>query len=193
MTIRYPAGALLPGVAGMTTEVPQRIPFPTVNQEARGVYGRLTNGQRLAGHLPRAIQEGSRAFSGSLLRDGRLPPSLREMIIVRVGYHTNSVYEVEQHRSLAMKFEVEESKLDALACKLAPDLSEAESAVIAFVDELITANRPSDSVLDRVRDHFDDGELLEMIFVTGNWWTLARMLETAGIPLEERRIGDEPS
>jgi 4-carboxymuconolactone decarboxylase len=191
MTIRCPAGELLPGVAGMTTEVLQRIPFPTGNEEAHGVYGRLTNGQRLAGHLPQAIQEGSRAFSGSLLRDGRLPPSLREMIIVRVGYHTNSVYEVEQHRSLAMKFEVEERKLDALACKLAPDLSEAESAVIAFVDELITANRPSDSVLDRVRSHFDDGELLEMIFVTGNWWTLSRMLETAGIPLEERRIGDE--
>jgi 4-carboxymuconolactone decarboxylase len=113
------------------------------------------------------------------------------MIIVRVGYHTNSVYEVEQHRSLAMKFNVEEKRLDALACKLPPDLSEAESAVIAFVDELITVNRPSDSVLDRVRSHFDDGELLEMIFVAGNWWTLARMLETAGIPLEERRIGDE--
>jgi 4-carboxymuconolactone decarboxylase len=191
MTIQCPAGELLPGVAGMTTEVPQRIPFPTGNQEARGVYGRLTNGQRLAGHLPRAIQEGSRAFSASLLRDGRLPPSLREMIIVRVGYHTNSVYEVEQHRSLAMKFDVEERKLDALACKPAPDLSEAESAVIAFVDELITVNRPSDSVLDRVRSYFDDGELLEMIFVAGNWWTLSRMLETAGIPLEERRIGDE--
>lgn len=191
MTIRCPAGELLPGVAGMTTEVPQRIPFPAGNEEARGVYGRLTNGQRLAGHLPRAIQEGSRALSASLLRDGRLPPSLREMIIVRVGYHTNSVYEVEQHRSLAMKFNVEEKRLDALACKLPPDLSEAESAVIAFVDELITVNRPSDSVLDRVRSHFDDGELLEMIFVAGNWWTLARMLETAGIPLEERRIGDE--
>jgi alkylhydroperoxidase family enzyme len=174
----------------MTTEVPQRIPFPAGNDEARGVYGRLTNGQRLTGHLPQAIQEGIRALSASLMRDGRLPPPLREMIIVRVGYHANSVYEVEQHRSLAMKFDVGERKLDALACKLTPDLSEAESAVIAFVDELITANRPSDPVLDRVRSHFDDGELLEMIFVAGHWWTLAKMLETAGIPLDERRIGD---
>lgn len=185
-----PGGDLLPGVDGMTTQFPQRIPYPSGNEEAHGIYGPLTNGQRIAGHLPLAIQEGIRALSRSLMGEGRLPPALRQMIIVRVGYHSNCIYEVEQHRSLAMKLKVKDSKLDALARKATTGLDESEAAAIAFIDELMTSNRPSDLVLNEVRSRFNYGEILEMIFVAGNWWTLAKMLETAGVPLDESRIGD---
>ena len=30
----------------------------------------------------------------------------------------------------------------------------------------------------------------KIIMVTGNWWTLARMLETAGVSLDEGKIGE---
>ena len=190
MTVTKASESELPGVSELTAEFGQRIPYPAGNEEEESIYGRLTNGQRIIGHLPRAIQEGIRAQSGALMRDGKLAPPLRQLIIVRVGYHALSIYEVEQHRSVAAKLGVTASKLDAMALRTPDGLGEAETAAIRLVDELVAVSRPSDATLGQARVHFSDGELLEIIFVVGNWWTLARLLETAGIPLDDERIGD---
>ena len=183
-------GAILPGARAMTADVPQRIPYPKGNEEEMGVYGRLTNGQRIAGHLNEKVRQGIASLSGALLRDGSLEPRLREMIIVRTGYHAASLYEVTQHRSLAGSLGVTPETLDALACMSPAGLAPNEQAAIAFVDELLTRNRPGDATLAAVRNHFDDTHVLEMIIVAGNWWMLARMLETAGIPLDQHTIGE---
>lgn len=190
MALTETAESELPGVSKLTVDFAQRIPYPAGNEEEESIYGRLTNGQRIIGHLPRAIQDGIRAQSAALMRDGKLPPPLRQLIIVRVGYHARCIYEVEQHRSVAAKLGVPPHKLDAMALQAPADLEEAEAAAIRLVDELIASSRPDDATLERARAHFSDGELLEIIFVVGNWWTLGRLLETAGIPLDDERIGD---
>lgn len=190
MQLKQRREALLPGVAEMTADFPQRIPYPAGNEAQRGIYGTLTNGQRMTGHLSAEIEEGVRSQSRALMGRGALPASLREMIIVRVGYLCNSTYEVEQHLSLAIKCGVPAEKLDALACRNPAGLGDAECAVIDFVDDLVSRNRPRDEILERVLKWFGISAVMEMIFVTGNWWTLARMLETAGVPLDESRIGD---
>jgi AhpD family alkylhydroperoxidase len=169
---------------------PQRIPFPPGGEGETGVYGPLTNGQRIARHLTPKVLSGVGAISGALLRDGLLPPAMRELIIVRVGYLTACAYEVYQHRSLARRLGVTEAKLDALASVDPVALDERERAVVAFVDDLVTKNRPSDGVVDGVRHHLTDGEVMEVIVVVGNWWMLGRMLETAGVPLDSGTIGE---
>jgi alkylhydroperoxidase family enzyme len=185
-----PESDILPAALTMRFDYPQRMPYPNAKDDQVGVYGALTNGQRMALHLTPEIKAGLGALSGALLRNGSLPPSLREMIIVRTGYQTGSIYEVVQHRSLAGSLGVEKARLDSLACIAPKGLTDGEAAAIAFVDELLNLNRPTDAVLEGVRARFTDAQVFEMIFVTGNWWTLARSLETSGTPLDERRIGD---
>lgn len=186
-----PTGEMLPSALAMKTEFPQRIPYPEGTEAATGVYGRLTNGQRVSLHLKPEVRAGLTALSGALLRDGALPPTLREMIIVRVGYRTANHYEVDQHGSLAERVGVPREKLQALACVDPAGLSDNEHAVIAFVDALLTEHAPSDAVLQAVRSRFTDGEVLEMVFVTGTWWTMSRLLATAGIPSDTRKIGEQ--
>ena len=181
---------LLPSARAMSSDVPQRIGFPAESGDNTGLYGPLTNGQRMIGHLPVRLQEGIKAQAASLMNAGALPPTLREMIIVRTGYQAASLYEVVQHRSLARRVGVPEAKLDALASAIPLGLEPAERAAIDFVDELLQQNRPGDTALAGARRYYSDGEILEIIFITGTWWTLARMLETAGVPLDEDRIGD---
>ena len=181
---------ILPAALAMNANPVQRIAYPESADDEAGVYGRMTNGQRISGYLPKAIQDGITAQSIALLRDGALASDLRELIIVRTGYHTASAYEVVQHRSLSESLGVSSKLLDELACISPKGLGAAETSMIAFVDELLTRNRPSDSALQDVLAHFTIGQVIEIIFVTGNWWTLARMLETAGVPLDERKIGD---
>lgn len=184
------ADQLLPSVAELNPTPKQRIAYPPRGENETGVYGALTNGQRISRHLKPEVHAGISTLAGALLRNGDLDPALREMIIVRVGYRTGSAYEVIQHGSLAARLGVSQAKLDALACKSPEGLEAPETALIAFVDELLTRNRPTDEALAAVRSHFSDSEVLETVVVTGNWWMLSRMLETAGIPVDERRIGE---
>jgi alkylhydroperoxidase family enzyme len=181
---------LLQSIVRMPGQQKQRIPYPSVeNAETTGIYGPITNGQRIARHLSPKVLAGVGTLSAALLRDGELDAKLREMIIVRVGYQTASVYEVVQHRSLAGRLGVSDKTLDALACVDPVGLGESEKAAIMFVDELVSINRPTDRALESVRGHYSDGAVLEMIVVAANWWMLARMLETAGVPLDSERIG----
>ena len=175
----------------MRIDLPQRIPYPTGSEGQTGVYGALTNGQRLSYLVKPAVRAGIQALSSALLREGVLAPSLREMIIVRVGYQTGSHYEVEQHTSLGESLGVPRAKLEALAHVNPPGLSDAERSVIAFVDALLTEPDPGDDAVQGVRAHFSDGELMEMVFVTGNWWMLSRMLATARVPSDSRKIGEQ--
>ncbi len=187
---KYSSDGLLASVSELDFNPKLRIPFPLGGEGERGVYGPITNGQRIARHLAPEVLKGVGVLSAALLRDGALDAALRELIIVRVGYLAASAYEVVQHRSLAERLGGSPAKLDTLACVAPPGLEAHEAAAIAFVDELIARNRTSDAVLNEVRRHFPDGQVLEIIMVTGNWWTLARMLETAGVALDEGKIGE---
>lgn len=181
---------LLPSVGDLSVEHPQRIPFPPTAAGVEGVYGPLTNGQRIARHLKAEIVAGISALSAALLRHGALEAELRELIIVRTGYQIGSAYEVHQHRSLALRLGVPVAKLDALALVTPEGLTNDEAAVIRFVDEIVTCNRPTDETLSDLRTRLSDGEILEIVIVTGNWWSLARMLETAAVPLDAGTIGE---
>lgn len=184
-----PASELLPRAATMRAEYPQRMPYPEGNENDNGVYGKLTNGQRISGHLNDTIRTGIHALSGALLRTGDLDRQLRELIIVRVGYALGSFYEIDQHGSLAESFGVPKEKVLGLACKQPQGLTEIEAAVIAYVDELLSGDDVSDAALAGVSAHFTHGQVLEIVWVTGNWWTLARMLNVSGIPSDELKIG----
>jgi alkylhydroperoxidase family enzyme len=180
---------LLPGVTEMTLDYPQRIAYPPGSENATGVYGPMTNGQRISLHLNPKVREGVGAIAGALLRHGALDHRYREMIIVRIGYVENSVYEVVQHGSLAESVGVPKAKLDALACKTPKGLDAAEQALITFVDEQLAKSRASDAALAGMRAHFSESQLVEAIVVIGNWWMLSRLVETAGVPVDARRIG----
>ena len=186
-----PPNDWLPGAAAMKSVYPQRIPYPGGNENDTGVYGKLTNGQRISGHLKQEIRDGIHAQSGALLRSGALDPKLRELIIVRVGYTISSYYEVDQHGSLACSLGVPTEKVLAMACKTPANIDEAEASAIRFVDELLGGGEIADETLRLVEDKFTYGQILEIVWVTGNWWTLGRMLAVAGIPSDELKIGEK--
>ena len=83
---KWPSDGLLASVSQLDFKPKQRIPLPLGGEGEKGVYGPITNGQRLARHLAPAVLKGVGALSAALLRDGALAAALRELIIVRVGY-----------------------------------------------------------------------------------------------------------
>ena len=173
------------------TPSPQRFSYPPEHDPGNGIFGgRKNNAERMLEYLPPKVLAALTALSAALMHNGRLAPELRELAIVRVGYLSGSLYEANQHGSLALSLGVPRNKLENMACISPKGLSPVEGPAIGFVDELVRQAHPSDVALASVRKQLDDPEILELVMVTGQWMMAARLLETTGVPMDDVAIGD---
>ena len=158
-----------------------RLPYPDAKTLPDDIRARLSGAapnvsRMLVGASP-GVYRGFAAFSRSLFTETSLPPQLREIAILRVGYLSNAAYEVFQHEAYARHVGLSEAQIDAI--RQAGDktalLGEVGSAVLAFTDELVRNVRPSDASLAGVRAHLPDNLVIDLIFVVG------AMIMTAGV------------
>lgn len=122
-----------------------------------------------------------------LLRGRYLDARLRELVILRIGWVTGSVYEWTQHWRVARLMDLPEADLlgvrDWRSCK---DYGPAERAVLAATDETLEGGRISDETWARCREHLGGHEaLLELVVAIGNWRLFSSLLRSLEIPLEE--------
>ncbi|MEZ5737472.1 MAG: carboxymuconolactone decarboxylase family protein [Novosphingobium sp.] len=125
-------------------------------------------------------------MAGAFINGSSLPPKLRELAILRVGYLSDSRYETFQHEALGRFVGLSEDQISAIEAgdPSAGALDDVESAVLEFVDDLVKNVRASDATLSAVRDHLDDSQVVDLILVTGSYMTVCRLLETAGVELD---------
>ncbi len=84
--------------------------------------------------LARALND----LLGVMLFDGELSVRLRELIIMRVGWSTHSLYEWTQHWQIAKALGVDEEDLLALRdWRASSRFGEADRAVLAATDEMV--------------------------------------------------------
>ena len=110
-------------------------------------------------------------FMAALRTQSRLPPRLVELLRLRVAFHN-------QCRScMAIRYAgaLEDGVTEGLVCSLekpqeADDLSAAEKAALGYADRLATDHLSiTDETFDGLREHFDDGEIMEMCLQVGTF------------------------
>jgi 4-carboxymuconolactone decarboxylase len=139
---------------------------------------------RMLAHSP-PVMTGFAKLGGALLQDCALPPQLRELAIVRVGLLAGASYEVEKHTAIARAVGISDTELQALRPGESQEaLSDTGRAVIELTDELFGGVRARDEVLDRVRRHLDDRQLVELVVTIGYYGLVCRVLETLGVDRE---------
>ena len=114
----------------------------------------------IAGHRPE-VSAALDSVREAIATTGTLPPRLVELVRLRIAFHN-------QCRScMALRYEpglVDEG----LVCSLErpqedPDLSDAERAALDFADRFACDHLSiDDAAFARLREHFDDGELVEL-------------------------------
>ena len=103
-------------------------------------------------------------FQRALDRHAVLPARLRELVRLRVAFHNRcrSCMAVRSGRAIA------DGMSDGAVCSLerpeeADDLTEPEKAALHYADLMATDHLAvDDAVFDRLRRHFDDGEIVEL-------------------------------
>jgi alkylhydroperoxidase family enzyme len=131
----------------------------------------------------------AKAISGlltMLLFRGKLERRLRELVIMRIGWQTGSVYEWTQHWRVALQLDVSEADLLAVRDWRNSDLGEAERAVLQATDDCLERGAISAGAW-RACERALPGreELLELVAAIGNWSLFSQLLQSLEIPLED--------
>ena len=123
-----------------------------------------------------------------MLWEGRLDIRIRELIIMRLGWATNSDYEWTQHWRIALGLKVPEA--DILGVKewqSYQGFGPAERAAMAAVDETLADGAISAATWDACVEHVSSEPevLLELVTAVGLWRMVSATLRTLLVPLED--------
>jgi alkylhydroperoxidase family enzyme len=121
--------------------------------------------------------------------NGTLDSRLREVAILRVGWRTGSVYEWSNHAPLGRRSGLRDVDLMAIRVADPTVLTPGDLLVIKVVDEVLDHVAVTPATLAAARAHLaDDGALLELVTIPGCYRTIATLLLTFGVPLEEHLV-----
>ena len=121
-----------------------------------------------------------------LLFRNRLDVRLRELLIMRIGWSTASVFEWSQHWKLAIGAGVDGEDILAVRYVGKPeDLDERTAVALDAVDDVLAVGAIHRQTWIALRRHFNDDELLEITAIAATWTWISALLRSLDVPLDE--------
>jgi uncharacterized peroxidase-related enzyme len=147
-----------------------------VGPEVGAMYDRF---QRQRGNIPNMFRTlayrpeialTAAAHMDAIFNTGTVDQRLKEMLAVRVSQINDCVYCRTSHTALAKKLGVTEALLDAMhnIDEHADEFTPAERAALSLAERMTTDARGVDEeVWAALREHYDEGEIVELAAVIG--------------------------
>jgi alkylhydroperoxidase family enzyme len=123
------------------------------------------------------------AFNRVLLFAPSLSARQRELMVLRVAARTGSAYEWAQHARMAPQCDITADEVEQVAAGTGA-WSPAEADLLAATDQLLDDHRIDDATWARLAAHFDERQLVELVFVVGAYTCLAMAFNSFGIELD---------
>jgi 4-carboxymuconolactone decarboxylase len=149
-----------------------------------GPSGKPINIFRTLGHHPKLLKRFN-VLGGFFLNAGLLPAREREIVILRVGYQCQAVYEFGQHTIIGLRVGLTDDEIAALASPSGREWSPKDAALIALADDLCTDDCVSDATWASLQPDWNEAELLELVMVAGMYRMVSGFLNTMGVQLDE--------
>ncbi len=132
-------------------------------------------------------------FRNYSVRGGSLDQRDRELVILRVAIHMRSWYEWASHvdRGLAAGLTIEEIDRVRQGPEAA-EWSEHDRLLLQSVDELIAGRSIRAATREKLADHFDANQLMDIIAIHGMYITIGCMINTWGLDIDDHIQGDYP-
>jgi alkylhydroperoxidase family enzyme len=131
------------------------------------------------------------AFTNYILSDrSSITPRDRELLILRTGYLCRSDYEWAQHAALGLRIGLTNEELTRIT--RGPDAAgwtPADATLLRAADELHRDHHISDATWARLRERFDDRQMMDIIFTVGQYTIVSMYLNSAGVQLESGQTG----
>jgi alkylhydroperoxidase family enzyme len=114
-----------------------------------------------------------------------LPPRIRELAILRIGYLCGSDYEWGAHAPAGRAAGLTDAELRRIATPATSGWTEQDDAVLDAVDELYRFDAVADRTWSRLTTQFDRRQLIDLLITAGGYRMVSMALNTFGVPLEE--------
>lgn len=137
---------------------------------------------RMVAHAPPSVQPFF-DMGAALLLKAELPARDRELAILRVAHLTGSAYEWHQHEIIGRAVGLTDADLDLARHGASTD--ELDSLLIAATDEITTTVRLTDETLAELQRVLGNRQTVELILTVAHYNAVARLLESARVPIEE--------
>jgi uncharacterized peroxidase-related enzyme len=129
--------------------------------------GNVPNMFRTLAHRPE-IFESIIAHMDAVLNTGTLPKALKELVIVRTSQVNRTPYCLASHTAICKRLGWSDAQLDALRNASAADFTDAEKAAIHLAEVMtLDAHTYSDADFQRLRSHYSEGEVVELMAAIG--------------------------
>jgi 4-carboxymuconolactone decarboxylase len=171
------------------TEEQRRFYDSALDGHWRGTSGLVDSQGRLGGplralvyvpDLAPTLQAVSRA-----LRRSSLSRRLIELVILTVGHHVDSEYEVAVHEPISLDVGLTQQQLTALRERRDPDLDDpVEQTVWRTTVRLLDVGDLDDAAYDQAIGALGERGLIELITLIGFYRMIALMLQVFRIPVE---------
>ncbi|MGE0668174.1 MAG: carboxymuconolactone decarboxylase family protein [Sphingomonadales bacterium] len=164
----------------------------TAPEEIRGILEAWPLGlHRTIAHNPETLSRWM-VFAEHILRGNSLPERDREIVILRVAWNTRSRYEWGMHGRLARRIGMTDADLGAIVeGPETASLPVHERALIRAVDEIQQDWKITDATWHELAARYTPAQLIDLIFVTGQFMLVAVTLNSLNIPMEQQE-GLEP-
>ncbi|MET0180870.1 MAG: carboxymuconolactone decarboxylase family protein [Novosphingobium sp.] len=124
-------------------------------------------------------------FGTRLLSAPKLSPRLREMVALYIGWRNKAEYEWVQHVAIGRDAGISDEEMNAL--KLDPEAfnwTELERNVLRATEQLLSHAQVDDQTWNGLAAELDKQQLIELLFVIGNYGMLSWIINAFGIQPE---------
>lgn len=113
-----------------------------------------------------------------------LPPRERQILVLRSLKTSKDEYELAHHITISRNAGISDEEITAFQSGEGSSLSDFDRALIDAADELRTDQFISDRTWEKLASRYSDQQLMEVVFVTGLYLTMAMLTKTFGMQLE---------
>ncbi|MFH0180247.1 carboxymuconolactone decarboxylase family protein [Streptomyces cacaoi] len=147
--------------------------------------GALRPLDRMLLHSPQ-LADGWNTLLGAIRGRLRLPPDIRELVILRIAVLNRAGYEWTAHEPEARGAGLSDADLAELR-RERPDFDERRRRVIAYTDAMTRDVHVSEESFDALRAHFTDVELVELTATVAAYNMVSRFL--VALDVQEPPLG----
>jgi len=124
-------------------------------------------------------------FATVISHNGALSPRDSELLALRVAWNCRSEFEWGHHADYALDAGLSKEEIARVPMGAsAPGWSPAERTLLEAADELHERQHVSDEVWSKLATRYSEKELIEILFVVGEYTMLSMVVNSSGVELE---------
>ncbi len=124
-------------------------------------------------------------FAGYFMTKQTLSSRDRELLILRVGWHTGSAYVWEQHLLLARALGFTDAQIERIKQGTQADWDDKDAALMRAVADLFKDSVLSDATWEALSRHYSTEQIMDTVFTIGQYALSAWALNSFGVPLDD--------